>query len=32
VSLSYEFRTQEDILEAETMIEEKMNKFIEAYQ
>jgi hypothetical protein len=32
VSLSSEFGSKEDILEAESMIEEKIEKFVEAYQ
>jgi hypothetical protein len=32
VSLSSEFGTKEDIVEAESMIEEKIRKFVEAYQ
>ena len=32
VSLSSEFNTEDDILEAESIIKEKIVKFIEAYQ
>jgi hypothetical protein len=32
VSLSSEFETKEDMIEAESMIEEKITKFVAAYQ